>query len=335
MNEISMALKGINVFCDLVCVVGEGVKQIDRPAPHNDDQEFLDQLSLGNRVVNVTFSIADVAFTIAGADNATMEQLKQLETYSRTSNVFVQIAKQYNQMEPGFQGKLVFIERGIVAPTVDVARSIFESDAYREKGLLGRLSKEKNPIQYEECKKRLDDSVTGVRNSTFIRAGAEFSVVSSAAKTIYQRLADRFIPLRHAAGANQANAANNVFSLVALNRIPDEFANDVILSRYICPISQAPIRFPVGDPDGTHVYEREEIIAWIRLRHTSPMTRRALNEQDLVPKPALQALINHRLRFHEQHLMAYVAQSPLYQLNETLPADPNLQGNANQENPNL
>lgn len=332
MNEISMALKGINVFCDLICVIGEGVKHIDRPAAQNETEKCLEELSLCNRVVNVVFSIADVGLTCAGAKNATMEQLKQVEIYSRTSNVFVQVAKQYTQMEPGFQGKLVFIERGILAPTVDATRVLFESDAYKEKGLLSRLSKEKNPIQYEECRKRLDYNVDGVRNAILIKAVTELSVVSSTAKALYRRLAER---VRVPQGTNQANVAAPVYSLTALNRIPDELANDAVLSRYICPISQAPIRFPVGDPDGTHVYEREEIMAWIRLRHTSPMTRRPLNEQDLVPKPALQALINHRLRFHEQHLLAYMEQSPLFAQNSQLPADQNLQVNSNQENPNL
>src|SRR6185437_2029138 len=48
-------------------------------------------------------------------------------------------------------------------------------------------------------------------------------------------------------------------NLLAMSRILPALHNDLVLRRYVCPISQTPIRHAVGDPNGREVYEREEI----------------------------------------------------------------------------
>ena len=61
------------------------------------------------------------------------------------------------------------------------------------------------------------------------------------------------------------------------------------------------------------------------------MTQAPLNLGQLVPKPALQALIDHRLEYHEQRLRAYAQVAA--DLN--LPANGVLQNAAQNENPHL
>jgi len=82
-----------------------------------------------------------------------------------------------------------------------------------------------------------------------------------------------------------------------ISKVPVQLHQDLVLSRYICPITQCPIRFPVGDPNGRTIYEKEAIEKWIEKEGTSPVTRGPLDKSALIPQPALQILIENRLRF--------------------------------------
>ena len=71
----------------------------------------------------------------------------------------------------------------------------------------------------------------------------------------------------------------------------------------ICPITHEPVTDPVIDPDG-YTYERSAIEEWIRLKGESPITRRPLRLNQLVPNRAVREEINlnrnnaHTLQYH-------------------------------------
>jgi hypothetical protein len=89
--------------------------------------------------------------------------------------------------------------------------------------------------------------------------------------------------------------------------IPAVLYNDAIFSRFICPITGAPIRDPVGDPVAeTTLYERRAILNWLRVNQTSPLTRNPLVPNQLVEKPAVKAVIDARLAHHQQELQNYL-----------------------------
>jgi hypothetical protein len=58
----------------------------------------------------------------------------------------------------------------------------------------------------------------------------------------------------------------------------------------ICPITREPFRKPVFDPDGFN-NEKSAIVKWVTENGTSPMTRKSLSVDQLVPNRSLMALI--------------------------------------------
>ena len=54
----------------------------------------------------------------------------------------------------------------------------------------------------------------------------------------------------------------------------------------LCPITLEPMTEPVIDPEG-NTYEKSAILEWIALNNNSPITRRPLSAECLVPNRAL------------------------------------------------
>ena len=96
-------------------------------------------------------------------------------------------------------------------------------------------------------------------------------------------------------------------NLLELNEIPPFLHKDPILSKFICPISQCPIRHPVWEPNHKVIYERSFILRWVNQHFTSPMTRLPLTADDLKPLPAINSLIEHRLGVLERLIQASLA----------------------------
>lgn len=59
---------------------------------------------------------------------------------------------------------------------------------------------------------------------------------------------------------------------------------------FLCPLTQEVLRDPVVDPDGNS-YERHAIEAWLEKNSTSPITRKPLRREELVPNRALRDVI--------------------------------------------
>lgn len=59
---------------------------------------------------------------------------------------------------------------------------------------------------------------------------------------------------------------------------------------FLCPLTQEVMREPVVDPEG-NTYERSAIEAWLEKNSTSPITRKTLRREDLVPNRALRDVI--------------------------------------------
>lgn len=131
---------------------------------------------------------------------------------------------------------------------------------------------------------------------------------------VYSLLAAR---LMNSAPPEQRNEIEQIsefdpFDLVSLNFIPEELHNDEIFSKYICPITKVPIRHPICDKNGITLYEKSNIVQALRNDRRSPVTRAPHQISELIPKPALQALIDDRLKFHVERLRAFVrARAPI------------------------
>ena len=97
----------------------------------------------------------------------------------------------------------------------------------------------------------------------------------------------------------------NPNNLIALDEIPEILHDDIVFSRYTCSINHLPIRDPVEDPSGHHLYERAAVYAWLEKNNTSPITRLPLTPEMLVEKPLLKLLIDNRLKFHQEFFTKY------------------------------
>lgn len=82
--------------------------------------------------------------------------------------------------------------------------------------------------------------------------------------------------------------------------IPEEHHSNPVLSRFICPITKAPIRFPVTIPnlDGgvDHHFERSAIVRWLMKHSTSPLTRHPLELRDLRENIQMRATIENEMK---------------------------------------
>lgn len=118
-------------------------------------------------------------------------------------------------------------------------------------------------------------------------------------------------------------------NLLALPYIPQSLEHDLLFSKLVCPITQRPIRHPVGDPNGITVYERDMMIQVLRRDPRSPITRAPLHPEDLRPLPRLQALIDDRLAMYQQRIQGHLDR------HEHEPLHPNLAAGAREESPRL
>ncbi|CAF4313236.1 unnamed protein product, partial [Rotaria sordida] len=74
---------------------------------------------------------------------------------------------------------------------------------------------------------------------------------------------------------------------IALKRIENVSADELV-----CPITFERFHDPVIAGDG-HIYERAEIIQWIREKGTSPLTREPLHLKDIRRDEAVCEAITH------------------------------------------
>lgn len=63
---------------------------------------------------------------------------------------------------------------------------------------------------------------------------------------------------------------------------------------WLCPITYSVMRDPVIAPDG-RTYERAAICQWLSIHGTSPFTREAMCEEDLIPNMAIRELIEEAM----------------------------------------
>lgn len=77
--------------------------------------------------------------------------------------------------------------------------------------------------------------------------------------------------------------------------IPEEYVKDPLLSRHICPLTTAPVRFPCRTPFGD-VYECEAILSWLENGNkTDPKTQKTLKIDDLYFDGDLYVEIKNRM----------------------------------------
>lgn len=300
----------------------------------------LDQASLVNRLILLGFTISETALLLNAAEADTMSLIKKLEFIFRATEagiqwkIYEQESEQTNELSS--LSKIAMLEKKLLGPLAALERTAHEVQGYNELSYLEAYQKdptatrpvgvynsqghfsgvEPTPINPEECEMLIQKSKEWASYATYFQTAAQmgiFSDVCIAATPLYEKLA-RFlrawVPQQEPPGMptppQSAAMPSENLSLLTLSRIPPFLFDDIIFSRYICPITQEPIRDPVQDPNGRTLYERNAIYNWLQMHPTSPVTMAPMSIENLKEMPALRALIDARLQFHQEKLEEFL-----------------------------
>lgn len=349
-----MAISSITRLAIMLCDV---INTIDA-ASDEEAGSLLKQARLVNQLAMLGFSVVELGVRAAGGQSKTLVKIKSFEMIPRMINLPIRVSLAAEEAVEEDDGRvrtmLKFFQKGVVAPLADITRAAAEVSVYQEKAYLGMTPEERatttrpvygydpvtdaievvgqKPIDPQECQKNLEAAQTIVSGASVVRLGAEAEVLTQVvdvASGIYQGIR-AYLERFHV----------HVRNLRDLPLIPPPLFQDDVLSQYICPILNQPIRHPVGDPTSrnaagqiTTIYEARTIQRWLEEHPTSPVSRHPLHIEDLVPMPALQNLIDSRLEEHDRHFQDYLLQTPAFDDRLQAPPPAALQGAADVEHP--
>jgi hypothetical protein len=346
--SIDLIAKGFITMCDLVNTM-HAMDKVSR----DDSNKFFYIAALVNKLTLLGFDLADSAFAINGGPTKNLSQMKSVELLPRTLELGLRpVEELIEQNRSRDWNALQFLEKGIIAPLGDLFRVSFEVAANFEQHFIDmtpeQLANAKRPVyeydptsersrvigykpvDIDECRKNLEEAKQGKVLSSGVRIATEVGVLTHAVSSITS-IYDILRPFVEERVGGEEYIQN--FDFLALTEIPPPLAIDEVFSRYICPITNEPIRDPVGDPNGRTLYERAAITRWLRVSQTSPATRESLSVELLVEKPAIRAIIDHRLRMHQERLWDYIEDSQVARAAQAAPPDPVLLVEALREHP--
>ena len=338
--SISSLAKFTVALSDILCTA-ESIADV---ASSQGEENLLKKAHLVNTLAMLGFTMIETGAQYMGVRAQTMVKIKAFEMIPRNIQVPLSLINAVlgSQEQSSIRAALEILQKGVIAPFADVVRVAGELSAYEERSYLEMSPEEREkhrrpvydydpcteslqiigekPIDVEECRVNLEMAQTIARGASFVRFGAEFTHAINVVQPVYQGIHEYLRRFQV-----------KVRSLRELPEIPPPLREDRVLRQYICPISQEPIRHPVGDPNGRTVYEERSIRRWLEGHHTSPVTRLPLTYRDLVPMPSLQALIDSRLEQHDRHFQEYLLQTSEFNTRLAAPALENLQGAADEE----
>ena len=350
-NTLTMACKGLQLVLDASDLSAGVVECLES---HPEGNSRIAKVISG--ATRLAFSGMEVGAKLGNASNHMMSGLKTGEKMALTFIVFpIEATEAIEDVRHGRINSIQGIAK-FIAPVYSIGRASVEQSIYQERHFLGlspeELAKERRsvlkpggdpeypeyeekPVIADECKEILEAAEEVYPAVAKVELALRASTLN---KTIdlYQQLALR---LRDpSVQVSNALLAEDPFDLLRLRTIPTELHDDAVFNRYKCPLTHVPVRDPVGDPTLTDsaghltspVFERNFMVTWIRQKGTSPNTRKPLAIHQLVRKPHLRALIDHRLQFHSDRMRAFAAIPVIGN-----PPSPVLAASALAETPNL
>jgi hypothetical protein len=348
-KEIKMSLNaiatGLVTLCDVVNL-GDSLHKIYCNPNENRGVRIASILS---RLSIIGFQTGASIAQIREATPETLGNIKSGELLCRFIDLPIRMSEEASQMDVD---SLRFLEKAVVAPMSDIIRVGSEVNVHNENHYLQEYKRDpqkaKRPV-YEQCgdeikivgyrrvePKECEENINSSRQTAVISAGIRIASEAGIGSKAVQVSCDLYESLAlwiraKINGAPLPQQQGQAINLIALNEIPEPLEGDIVFRRYICPITNKPIRDPVGDPNGHTLYERSAIMTWLnRGNYTSPVTRLPLRPSQLIEKPVLKKLIESRLTYHGQHLWEYL-QINAARLNT--PVDPAVQAAVDQENP--
>lgn len=308
-------IDGINTFCRLVRLGVETLETIVCVRKVYSTGRNATKTDVADAVVKTSLVFLGVKESYGRHRNFSSEALakiKKSEKWLRAANVPIQIIKWER------------VEKSLVLPIVSFVRAYFEQEAYEAQHHLTLTDEElgkrvEMPVFFQGkegfeivgyrpyTKKEAEDELKDANSLSSAFSKLELSSKFELGTAVYYRIKILFVQsIKGQTGLPhiRPRPPANLFDLRALRRIPAELHNDAALSQFECAITQEPIRHVAGDPNGHTIYELNAITRWLGQNATSPITRAPLQSDQLVPKPAIQDLIDQRLDHYELGLHA-------------------------------
>jgi hypothetical protein len=253
-------------------------------------------------IINVPVEVAD-CMEQSGSNG---HPLDGIQIASKVTGIVAQVLRV--QFERG-----AFVEKGYLAMSDEerakATRPIYQSDG-EDIRIVGY-----KPVNKAECEENLAVATSGARVAGFVESIGKTKigtvvpkltvVVSKATVEVIDKFTEFYRRIR---GSYQQQAIEEPqqqagrFNFVSRNTIPPQFYTDSVLKEYTCLITKVPIRHPVIDPTTKTLYERAAIEQWINENHTSPLTRRPLKKEELIPANDVAERINTRLKTLEDEV---------------------------------
>jgi hypothetical protein len=282
--------------------------------------ENLAQLSEANRMSIVSLNLIELFASYAGVDSSTLKIIKGIELLPRSAACYIEFQKYASA--PALVGNSPgrMISQSVVVPLIDLVKCGMTYSMYQELSnvdALGRgevvmrriyaeddLDGYRPNVGYretdlQETRGLVDQRETQINYALGARLIADDPIRTWAIKqgeSLYAAV------VRGLAHIHEGSSDRLVVDLIGQDRILPIFHDDEIFRQYICPITSEPIRFPVSENGRNQVYERRVAIE-------------AFGEGNLRERPAIAAIINSRVRYHQSHLMEflqnYQPQSPV------------------------
>lgn len=322
-SAIVVACRGVRLACEAAAIYN----QVDKLVSSPQEQTVIKSMSVGMNIILLILGAAECnSIAQSSSSTKTLHQIKGAEVCFRICDVYVKGAEQINDEQATIIQK---IEKGLLRPVASVCRAANESQGYGAKVYLEmtpeELSAVKIPIYEHHGRDRmvlvghkgitrdeaqaLFDSAKNSQNSLAVTEMVMRAEPMSKIEKLYSAIVSAPPPIQVAPQnppvAVQGNdQERDPFDLLTLNSIPDLLHDDPVFARYICPITQGPVRHPMRDKNGKTVYERDEIVKYLVQSGISPFTRQPHTVAELQPVPALQRLIDNQLAFHSERLRA-------------------------------
>ena len=323
-SAIVVACRGVRLACEAAAIYN----QVDKLVCSPQQQTVSKTISAGMNIFLLILGAAECNSLAQGSSTKTLHEIKGTEVFFRYADIYVKAAEQINDEQATTLQKW---ERGLLRPLASMCRAANESLGYGGKVYLEmtpeELSAVKLPIYEHRGRDRLElvgykgitrdeaqamfDSAHNTQNTFAVTEMVMHAEPMSKIEKLYKAITAAPRPVQAVPqnapvveGGGGVAQERDPFDLLALNSIPDLLHDDPVFARYLCPITHAPIRFPMRDKNGKTVYERDEIVKYLVQSGISPFTRQPHTVAELQPVPALQRLIDNQLAFHSERLRA-------------------------------